>query len=739
MNAESFGVLEKEIIHQQDPGEIVLGDILVQFVQHANATIPEMRILPNKAKSLLVPRRLGLHGRSEVDNLPASIRPKRAITPDSLIQLKLQEDNAGWGLTPGITMQDSSTIHGLNFAGRSVQTKSSEIEVISRLIDVHGRFDCLHTLRYRLGEPGVRIRATFINTGKNPLHLEYLTSFVLMGITPFAEDHAPGRLLLHRLRSWWSAEGRVDSVPFEHLHLERSWSGNGLFSERFGQVGTMPVRRWFPFAAIEDHKANVTWAAKLAWPGSWQFEITRRGDNVSLSGGLADREFGHWVKAVQPGETFTTPEAIVTVVQGDLDAACQALTKMDAESPVSTSPQSEATLPACFNEWCSSWGNPTSRHVLETARRLKGIGIKYIVIDDGWAIRPPEAAVQSNGDWIVDENKFPGGLKPTCDKLKEMGFIPGIWFEFEVVNPGSRAWEITAHQLQRDNKPLCVGSRRFWNFADPWVEEYLTDRVIRLLRENGFGYLKVDYNDNIGIGSDHVDSLGEGLRRHVEGVQRFFAKIRRELPEVVIENCSSGGHRLEPSMIALASLNSFSDAHETHAVPIIAANLHRVLSPAKCLVWAVLRAADTPARLHYSLAATFLGRACISGDILDLKESQMLILKRALAFLEKCQGVLRDGNTTFYGTPHGSYVDPVGWQVIVRAITGKVLVVAHGFNAPRDVYADICLPEGQWRIEEVFAEDCSSVTVGPDNILTLHLPPGSNGAAWLLVTDEPSL
>ena len=76
----------------------------------------------------------------------------------------------------------------------------------------------------------------------------------------------------------------------------------------------------------------------------------------------------------------------------------------------------------------------------------------------------------------------------------------------------------------------------------------------------------------------------EGKSRHghrasnqaVCASQDYFRHIARELPELVIENCSSGGHRLEPSMMSLVSQASFSDAHEALSIPLNAANLHRL-------------------------------------------------------------------------------------------------------------------------------------------------------------------
>lgn len=79
-------------------------------------------------------------------------------------------------------------------------------------------------------------------------------------------------------------------------------------------------------------------------------------------------------------------------------------------------------------------------------------------------------------------------------------------------------------------------------------------------------------------GCDGGDSLGDGLYKKIAATQSFFRKIKEEIPEIVIENCSSGGHRLVSSMMELASQASFSDAHETTAIPLIAANMHRVIS-----------------------------------------------------------------------------------------------------------------------------------------------------------------
>ncbi|PTY00958.1 alpha-galactosidase [Verrucomicrobia bacterium LW23] len=732
--------------------EITLGSLVARYVQPAGTARCELHLLPISMVDETVAPRRTLEDRPEILGLPQKFKPIDAISPGSLVHLKLQQDDTGYGFASGVTMAESATMFTLAYEGIQVKRpaptpispagKGSATVVETTLRDTASRFRCIHRLHYTPGEPGVRSSTEFVNESKDALSLELLTSFALNGLTPFEAGSATPHLTFHRFRSWWSLEGRQDSAGLEVLHMERSWGGFGLFSERFGQVGTMPVRRWFPFAAVEDTTHGVVWAAQLAWAGSWQMELMRKGDRVTLCGGLADREFGHWVKHIQPGESFHTPEALLTVVAGTLDDACQALTTMQRGALEISAPPVEAGLPICFNEWCTSWGNPTHDNVLAIARRLQGCGVRYIVIDDGWAVRPPDALLQSNGDWIVDESKFPGGLKHTCDALRSMGYIPGIWFEFEVINPGATVWNETTHMVQRDGRPLQVGSRRFWDFTDPWVHNYLLEKVIRLLKENGIGYLKVDYNDNLGIGCDCADSLGEGLRRHVEGVQRFFHLLRREIPDLVIENCSSGGHRLEPSMQALASMGSFSDAHEPIIIPIVARNLQRLILPQQSLIWAVLHPSDDEPRLIFSLAATFLGRMCLSGEIHDLHPWQLDALRQATALYTKAGPIVSRGTSQFYGTPDNSYVDPLGWQAIVRTWENKALVVAHSFNQKSESAGDddgklttlsIPLPFSDARITDSLAPQFASASVQKGQF-TFRLPPGCQGGVWLMQT-----
>lgn len=241
--------------------------------------------------------------------------------------------------------------------------------------------------------------------------------------------------------------------------------------------------------------------------------------------------------------------------------------------------------------------------------------------------------------------------------------------------------------------------------------DYLTDKVVGILKKYGFGYLKIDYNDNVGIGCEGEESLGEGLRQSAEASRSFFGKIQREMPELVIENCSSGGHRLEPSMQAVSSMSSFSDAHECITIPIIAANVQRAILPGQSQIWAVLRRTDDERRLYYSMASTLLGRMCVSGDVCDLDRRQWEIVEEGMAFYRRAVPVIRNGKNKRVGCEDISYVHPVGFQAVIREGTGdaagQMLVVIHRFYRGDDGGEEINIPvrPGDWKLTERYARN----------------------------------
>jgi len=669
--------------------------------------------------------------------LPENVSQENIVTDncfmESLIQYKLTGDIYNEAYAGGCSMRNGESVRKLKFSEQTDEFVGEQLQVNTIMMDEDGH-RLIHHLVWLKNMPYVRISCTFENQSKTNCCLEMFESFSLGGLSPYMQGDGNGTLWLHRVRSVWSQEGRHEAIPVEDLQLEPAWDPHAVRCERFGQAGSMPVNRFFPFAAIEDRKNHVFWGAQIAHPASWQMEVYRKDNGLALSGGLADRELGHWMKNVEPGKNFTTPEAIVSTAHTDsFDIFTGRLTTAGLVEGFLKAPEREQDLPIVFNEYCTTWGNPSHENICEIVDAIKGKGFKYFVIDCGWYKENGIPWDIGMGDYEVSKELFPGGMEKTVQVIKDAGMVPGIWFEIENVGSASRAYHLTEHLLHKDHAVLTTYFRRFWDMQDTWVDEYLTDKVIGTLKKYGFGYMKIDYNETIGIGCDGAESPGEGLRKNMEASVSFFEKIKEEVPGIVLENCASGGHRLEPKLMSVMSMASFSDAHECEEIPIIAANLHRVIHPAQSQIWAVIRQDDSLKRIAYSISNTFLGRMCISGDVTQLAPEKWNLIEQGISFYGKIKDIIKEGQSYRYGPKIKSARHPEGWQALLRVGKNKqAYVVIHVFGGELPEVIEIELPEGiPDHIRQIYAHQEMEVSIKDRKI---YYRPSENKSAvtlWL--------
>lgn len=624
---------------------------------------------------------------------------KKQIVPEfdcrlePLIQCKLVGDAYPGPFACGHTMRDSGTVKRISFTGQEEIRADGERRIeTSFAVD---ELSFVHKLTFFEGYDAAECCVSVENKGGVTVSLEMLHSFSLGMLTPFENGIHKENLNLYRMPSRWASEAHLEKKLAEELLLVPSFLEEEIFCVSHGQIGSKPTDHYIPFVGIEDIEKKVLWGAQISCASSWKIELVRTDNGLSVSGGLADYDYGAWMKELRPGDEFTTPPAYLTVCGGDIDDLCARLTGMQ-KRPLAGLPQGERDLPVIFNEWCTTWGDPCHTNMEKLADTLKGWPVRYLVMDSGWFKGKEHEWFEMGGDWIPSKEKYPDGLKVTCDMVREHGFIPGIWFEFETCGLLSAAFAADEHLIRRFGKTLVVNNRKFWDFRDPWTWDYLCRRVIGLMKECGIGYIKVDSNDTMGIGGDGAESLGETLRQNIVCVNEFFHEMRRQIPELVIENCSSGGHRLTADFMEVSSLCSFSDAFETEDIPIIAANLQRVIQPCQSGIWCIVRKKDDAKRLHYSLASIFLGRAILSGDVHDLSVRQKEIVLEGLSYYEKAKPVIGNGFSRRYGPCIPNYREPDGWQAVVRTSRDErsILIVAHCFRSPMPICVEIPLPDG---------------------------------------------
>ena len=153
----------------------------------------------------------------------------------------------------------------------------------------------------------------------------------------------------------------------------------------------------------------------------------------------------------------------------------------------------------------------------------------------------------------------------------------------------------------------------------------------------------------------------------------------------------------------LCSQASFSDAHECKSIPIIAANVQRMIKPSQSQIWAVLSKEDDIHRVNYSLTAGFLGRLCLSGEIFDIPDENWQITLEAINLYGEITPIIKDGYTRIIECTAEDYNDPTGYQIVLRELGDKALMIVHTFkdgaNPPVEKHH-----EG-WKIIKTFGSD----------------------------------
>lgn len=656
--------------------EIILGDMSATYILN-NAMRVALILLP-KGKTC------NLNSEKNID----------AYQYSSLAHIHLGKHSEG---IYSNCLKLSETLDSLKYEKQILEDTDEYIKVITTEKSNEG-YGINHILLWFKGEKSFEIKTEFFNNSTEILTLEYLTSASIDNLSPALDSDGGNEIILHRFKAGWSMEGLLKSESLTDLGLEKAWtlSGENL---KFGATGSRPVREYHPICAIEDTKNNIVWGMSLAHNASWQTELTRTYTNLNLSCGLADSNFGLWSKKIASGETFCSPTAYLTVAEGSVAESSNRLLSLRHRYIDKIGKDTDMDI--AYNEWATTWGHPTEEFLTKLADILKQGKTKYLIVDDGWFRRD-----KGIGDWEVNYDSFPNGMKHFTDEIRKRGLIPGVWMEFECATEGSEHFkpEYDDMKVQKNGHTVVgkvINGRResFFDFRKPDVIDYLDEKVIKFLNESGFGYIKVDYNASMGIGIDGNDSPGENLREHMEKVREFFIKMSTEVPDLIVENCASGGCRLEPSMMDITQISSGSDAHEGYEGAVILANLHYISPPRQNSVWCTLKPEYDKTHFSHIIAGGFLGRLCWSGDFPNLSNNQLEDVFAAENFYSEVSDIIKKGNSYIYRTDKCSFSNPTGTQCVIRYSEdrNRALLITHSFKNKKEL--QITIPTG-YKIEK---------------------------------------
>ena len=397
--------------------------------------------------------------------------------------------------------------------------------------------DC-ETLVLTLEQPGARLklyytvyptalvrRTVLENTGENSIALQKLMSFCV---------DLPGSYHMATFNGGWIAEMRRHDVPVGGSKVVNE-SLTGASSNRhnpgfmlFEEDATEDAGRVYSFNLV--YSGNHYAAAQQSLQG-----LTRVMQGINPS---------NFVRELAPGEIFETPEAVLCCS----DEGFGGMTKyMHAFVNRCIVPEywQGRPRPVLYNDWEGCMFNFNEHRLLDLADRAKDLGCELFVLDDGWfGIRNNDRA--GLGDYTVNRKKLPNGLDGLARRIREKGMEFGLWFEPESVNPDSDLYRAHPDWALTDSFPNVLGRHQLLlDLTKPEVRDYIVDSVTGILDSAEITYVKWDMNR-------HSIALGAKAHDFILGVYDVMGRIFGPRPQILLENCSSGGNRFDLGMLCFS-------------------------------------------------------------------------------------------------------------------------------------------------------------------------------------------
>jgi alpha-galactosidase len=244
--------------------------------------------------------------------------------------------------------------------------------------------------------------------------------------------------------------------------------------------------------------------------------------------------------------------------------------------------------PVIFNDYMNClWGDPTEAKELPMIAAAAKAGCEYFVIDAGWYADLREDWSQTLGEWEASPTRWPRGLKFLLDQIRQAGMVPGLWLEPEVAGPKSTlAKKPDNWFFVRHGKRVLKNSRLLLDFRNLEVRAYLDQVIARLVNDYGVGYIKMDYNLDSLQGTElNADSFGQGLLEHNRAHLAWLDSILNRYPDLIIENCGSGGGRMDYAMLSRLHIQSMTDQEDYLKLPAILVGASAAVLPEQLAVW----------------------------------------------------------------------------------------------------------------------------------------------------------
>jgi len=297
---------------------------------------------------------------------------------------------------------------------------------------------------------------------------------------------------------------------------------------------------------------NVQWKGggvitAIGWSGQWEAGVARSADgSLRIAAGIQTLRL-----KLAPGETIRGPRIMQLWWSGDdpflgynrfrrvmLAHVVPRIGGQPVTPPITHLGMAFYEMNAC-----------TEASTLSHLDAIKGLGFEVYWVDAYWTRDGFPAGMGHYGfplSRAEARDRFPRGLRPLGDAAHAAGMGYLMWFEPERVAPGTH---LAREHPEWVISPSGDGSGHI-NLGNPQAREYLTKYLIAAVNEYRLTWLRIDYNiDPLGFWQylDKKDPSRAGMAeiRSIEGLYRTWDDVLAACPGLAIDNCASGGRRID--------------------------------------------------------------------------------------------------------------------------------------------------------------------------------------------------
>lgn len=462
-------------------------------------------------------------------------------------------------------------------------------------------------LRYQLyRDSGILARSVVLEAEKE-LRLSRVMS-ASVSLPPLQDSRA------RWLAGKWAGESQVTEGPVNTGVLTLQ-SKRGITGPHFNPSVALAE------PSADEAKGNV-WFGALAYSGNWSIQVEKTiFGNTHMVAGIHDFDFEMPMK---PGQRFETPVFYTGFTEEGFGGMSRGMHRFVRKHIMPAG----RLRPVLYNSWEATTFDVRADEQKKLADRAAQIGCELFVVDDGWfGERHSDNA--GLGDWTVNPQKFPGGLKELIDHVKGHGMEFGIWVEPESVNPDSDLYRSHPDWIYRypDQEPVQLRNQYLLNMSLPEVQQYLKTMLHSLLKDHDIRFLKWDMNRVITDPCGMADGAGKTLwYNHVKAVYALWEDLRQTFPYVEIETCAGGGGRIDLGILRYADQSWPSDNTDPYTRLQIQEGFTQFY-PANAMMCWVTESPDgeqwAKRPLSYRFHSAMCGGLGIGTDIGKLSEEEM--------------------------------------------------------------------------------------------------------------------